>query len=59
MLSSKGLKKNPYKFIGVHLQYKSAIMNQLNIHDFYIFFFKPKSFLYDLYNNSKWTKSYS
>jgi len=30
---------NLYKFIGVHLQYKSAIINQLNIHDFYNIFY--------------------
>jgi hypothetical protein len=30
--------KNLYKFICVHLQYKSAIMNQLKIHDFITYF---------------------
>ncbi len=43
----QGFKKNFYKFIGVHLQYKSAIINQLNIHDFYnIFYFSnPNHFM--------------
>jgi len=37
---TQGFLKNLYKFIGVHLQYKGAIINQLNIHDFitYIYF---------------------
>jgi len=30
----QGFSKILYKFIGVHLQYKSKIINQLNIHDF-------------------------
>jgi len=54
----QGFLKNLYKFIGVHLQYKSAIINQLNIHVFITFFFKPKSFLCDMYNNSKRMKYY-
>jgi hypothetical protein len=38
MLSHKGFFKNLYKFVNEHLQYKSAIMNQFNIHDFYNIF---------------------
>jgi hypothetical protein len=39
-----------YKFIGVPLQYKSAIMNQLYIHDFYsIFLFSRPNHFYVIY----------
>jgi len=38
MLSSKGFLKNLFKFVSEHLQYKSAIMNQFNTHDFYNIF---------------------
>jgi hypothetical protein len=34
----QGFSKILYKFISVHLQYKSTIINQLNIHDFYSIF---------------------
>jgi len=41
----QGFKKSLYKFIGVHLQYKNAIINQLNIHVFItIFFSNPNHF---------------
>jgi hypothetical protein len=42
----QGFFKNLYKFIGVHLQYKSAIINQLNIHGFYNFFFPNPNHFY-------------
>jgi hypothetical protein len=38
----QGFFKNLYKFIGVHLQYKSAIINQLNIHVFITIFFQTQ-----------------
>jgi hypothetical protein len=46
----QGFKKNLYKFIGVQLQYKRAIINQLNIHDFYnIFLFLNPNHFYVIY----------
>jgi hypothetical protein len=38
----QGFFKNLYKFIGVHLQYKSVIINQLNIHVFITIFFQTQ-----------------
>jgi len=41
---------NLYKFICVHLQYKSAIMNQLEFCDFYnIFLFSNPNHFYVIY----------
>jgi len=41
----QGFLKNLYKIFGVHLQYKSAIINQLDIHDFNnIYFSNPNHF---------------
>jgi len=55
----QGFLKDLCKFIGVYLQYKSSIINQLNIDGFNNkIFFKPKSFWCDMYNNSKWMKYY-
>jgi hypothetical protein len=34
----QGFSKILYKIISVHLQYKSTIINQSNIHDFYSIF---------------------
>jgi hypothetical protein len=46
----QGFFKNLYKFIGVHLQHKRTIMNQLNIYDFYnIFLFSNPNHLYVIY----------
>jgi len=41
---------NLYKFIGLHLQYKNATMNQLNIHVVYnIFLFSNPNHFYVIY----------
>jgi hypothetical protein len=59
---TQGFSKNLYEFIGVHLQYKRKIVNQLNIHDFYnIFLFSNPNHFYVIYTiiQNEWNLIYT